>query len=473
MGRGGNAGRGFNRNLTEGVVTVRFDDSLPIFAKIIAELLGDQILIAGTILRDAVGRLTFYANDDLDEAVSAKVHDRVHVELGSYAGPDRVLVGRSDYGWSIVFDDKRKARINVDGRRISLVDRRLVGADWLRAPAPASLPPSRFVFSSIKGGVGRSTALSVAAADLASRGYRVLVIDLDMEAPGLGAMLLTNETLPLFGTIDALLESAIGPLDNVFLADLVGPSALADQSGKIDVIPAFGRRSIDNPGDVLAKIARAYADSVQPDGQVATILDRVRGLVDVFADSTRYDAILVDARAGLHETTASAIMGLGAEVFLFGVDEPQTFQGYSALLAHLARFADPEASVPEWLGRMTIVHAKASEAPSEQSAFAERCGNLLSETGLAPKQRALDEVPLPAGAFSDVPWNDEISDNEVLLEDEWSARDPLVITNDPNFSQFDPCRRPDLLSRKVYESSFGDFLDHINASIFAGGGGGK
>jgi hypothetical protein len=86
-------------------------------------------------------------------------------------------------------------------------------------------------------------------------------------------------TLPEFGLIDALVESGLSPLDEGFLADLVGPSALADQRGRIDVIPAFGRCSIRNPGDMLAKIARAYVDHVQSDGTVATILDQVSSLV--------------------------------------------------------------------------------------------------------------------------------------------------------------------------------------------------
>src|SRR6266571_2993520 len=46
--------------------------------------------------------------------------------------------------------------------------------------------PATFVtFYSFKGGVGRSMALINTAGILAGRGFRVLVIDLDLEAPGL------------------------------------------------------------------------------------------------------------------------------------------------------------------------------------------------------------------------------------------------------------------------------------------------
>jgi hypothetical protein len=452
------------------VMTVRFDDSLPIFARIIAAELGEATLASGVVLRDAVGRLAFFSNTYLDDAVIERTHQRIQAELGPYARTDRSLATFRDYGADTVLNDRSVVRIPVAGRRIRLVDRRLVGADWLRVPAPVPPPPPRFVFASLKGGVGRSTALSVAAADLASKGYRVLVVDLDMEAPGLGTILLDENTLPLFGTIDALVECGLGPLDQTFLADMVGPSSLADQRGRIDVVPAFGSRSVQNPGDVLAKIARAYVEGIRPDGTVSTILDHVRDLIDAFAEASRYDAIFVDTRAGLHETTASAILGLGAEVFLFGLDEPQTFQGYSALLAHLARFVNPGEPAPEWLARITMIHGKAPSDLEERAGFADKCRNLFASAGLGPSVHAVDEVQLPAGSFSDVPWNDEASDQDVLFDEQWKLREPVAILDEDTFRRFNPLHRRDLLSHRVYMAAFGDFLEHVFEIVVAEGG---
>lgn len=446
-------------------MTIRFDDSLPIFSEIIASELGNSALNEGVILRDAMGRLAFFSSIHIDQAAASRVQEYAAAKLGPYARTDRAVASSDDYGVSTVLSDPTVVRLTVRGHSIRLVDRRLVGADWLRTPVPPPAPPPRFVFASLKGGVGRSTALSVAAADLAFKGYRVLVVDLDMEAPGLGAILLDNDTLPPFGTIDALLENSFGQLDPLFLADLTGPSPYADQRGKIDVIPAFGRRSIENPGEVLAKLARAYAEGTGPDGEVITILDKVRNLIDAFSDPSRYDAILVDARAGLHETTASSILGLGAEVFLFGLDEPQTFQGYSALLAHLARFVDLTLPTPEWLNRVTMVHAKASTDAEDRAGFAEKCSDLFINSGLSPKQKPSDSVPLPAGTFSDVPWNDEISDQEVLPDEQWTPREPVAILDENGFRRFNPERRRDLLSQRVYGTAFGDFLDRITEII--------
>ncbi|MGO7565542.1 AAA family ATPase, partial [Rhizobium johnstonii] len=70
------------------------------------------------------------------------------------------------------------------------IDRRFVGADWMSPPASEFVGTKRLVFGSLKGGFGRSTALAIFAADLSRDGKKVLCIDLDLEAPGIGTMLL-------------------------------------------------------------------------------------------------------------------------------------------------------------------------------------------------------------------------------------------------------------------------------------------
>ena len=57
-------------------------------------------------------------------------------------------------------------------------------ADALPSPGP---PSNRIIaFYGFKGGAGRSLLLANTAALLAAAGRRVLVVDADLEAPGLG-----------------------------------------------------------------------------------------------------------------------------------------------------------------------------------------------------------------------------------------------------------------------------------------------
>lgn len=444
-------------------MNIRFDDSLPVMAKVLIEELGATALEAGMAVRDISGRLAFFAAETLEPQRLGRVAQRLTEALGPYARSDRVLAGASDPGAPRILQDAGFLTLEVRGARVRLLDRRLVGADWLRRPVPIAPPPSRFVFASLKGGVGRSTALAVSAAALAAKGRRVLAIDLDMEAPGLGALLLDAGTVPEFGVVDALVENGLAPLDDTFLADLIGPSALADRHGRIDVLPAFGRRSLTHPGDVLAKLARAYAEDLRADGTQATLLDQVRELVDRLADVRRYDAILVDARAGLHETTASAILGLGAHVFLFGLDEPQTFQGFEFLLAHLARLTIPEGA-SGWLERLTMVQGRAPHDGDLRSGFADRCRLMFEAAGLTRNIGRPVEVQLPAEPFHDVPWEDTsplLTDDDLLPWDDLSMRQPLAILDDPRYRNFAPATRRDLLEDAVYRATFGTFVDQV------------
>ncbi|HJU16327.1 MAG TPA: AAA family ATPase [Stellaceae bacterium] len=447
-------------------MAIRFDDSLPTLVRIISERMGSEILSSGVILRDTTGRLAFFIDKPIDEATIEKLSASLRIALGGYARTDRIVASKDDFGVADILGDSSAQIVRVGDHTLRLLDRRLVGIDWLRAPSPAAPPPPRFVFSSLKGGVGRSTALAVAAAHLAARGQRVLAVDLDMEAPGLGALLLDEITVPEFGLIDALVENGLSPLDDTFLADLVGPSELTGRYGRIDVIPAFGRRSLNNPGDILAKIARAYTERILEDGTTLTLLDQVRGLIDIFSESKRYDVVLIDSRAGLHETTAAAVLGLGAEVFLFGLDEAQTFQGYSALFAHFARFLPAEGTIPEWVDRITMVQGRAPQDPDHRTVFGEKCQALFNL--IRPSQGSSQtSVPLPAEPFRDVPWDEDVKDEELTLDDTLNARETIAILEDDRFRLFQPSTRRELLSEPVYQSSFGVFLNRVSEAFEA------
>lgn len=444
-------------------MAIYFDDSLPALAATVVEVLGQQALADGLVLRDTTGRLAFLSAKKL-RASDAKVLSRnLAKKLGPYARTDRVVGDVEDIGVRDLFDEGNAVPMAIGTHRLRLIDRRLVGADWLRSPEPASTHPPRFVFSSLKGGVGRSTALAVTAVALAQRGRRVLAIDLDLEAPGLGSFLLEPATLPEFGFIDALVEIGFNSLDERFLADLVGPSAISQNTGRVDVIPALGKKSLANPGEVLAKISRAYTETTDENGKTITISDQIRRLVSLFADSGSYEAILIDARAGLHETTPASILGLGAEVMLFGIDEPQTFQGYSILLAHMASFLDNVTFPPEWLERMTVVQAKAPADPTARIGFQERIESLFADAGLGRKaEQPTGRVPIPAEPFGNVPWDDDLGDDELFVEQvEWLP--PIIaVLDDPRFRHVGHMRWLDLLNDDLFRSSYEALLHRVD-----------
>ncbi|HVJ91660.1 MAG TPA: hypothetical protein VM580_17780, partial [Labilithrix sp.] len=309
---------------------------------------------------------------------------------------------------------------------------------WLQPPTAVVKRPPRFVFASLKGGVGRSTAISVVAAEAARSGRNVLVVDLDLEAPGVGAILLTPDRLPELGTLDYLVARNFGPYRGAVDA-LVGTSPLTAGSGLVDVSPVAGSSSLRHPQNVLGKIARGSIEGEGEDGTPLTLTDKIASLLSELEARRSYDLVLVDARAGLAELTAGPILGLGAHVLLFGTAQRQTFEGYRYLFAHLATLVG-EGQPSPW-GRLKMVHAKAGTVDSMRR-YRDEFWELFA-TYLYEEQEGLEE-------FNSGPDYPE------------AAHYPLVTLNDLAFADWDPSEDASKLDAKYYERTFGDLISFVN-----------
>ncbi|CAO4132880.1 hypothetical protein OFEAOIEE_LOCUS603 [Methylorubrum extorquens] len=282
-------------------------------------------------------------------------------------------------------------------------------------------------------------------------------MDLDVEAPGLGSMLLTPETTPPAGLLDYFVEANLGQSPDDMFPNLVAPSWLGAGEGIIDVIPALGSSTEKYPENVLAKIARAYVGSA--DGQSDGVSFRLRALLEYASSIRRYDVIFIDARAGLHETTGAALLGLGAHVLLFGVSQPQTFAAYNILLANLA-IVQPD----EWEGLVSVVQAKSRANVESQRDFAEKFRRMLTDRLAAkPVEVAVDLERLRT--VFDVEWIDgsEESDKtaEATLTENGEQFSVSHILESEMFRDFDPLTEPDRLASTVYTAVYGSFLNMI------------
>ena len=429
---------------------VLFDDALPALIEILTEWGGESFVEHGTVLRDATGRLVFFAADD--ESHADLLGRRIAERLGAYAREDRPVVYPSEDGASPVLTSIERIPVKVGEQYCHLVDRRIVGAGWLAEPiATAASGPPRLVFASLKGGVGRSTALAVTAADLARRGRNVLVIDLDLEAPGLGHLLLEDDRLPDYGVIDYLVEDGVGGVSKDLLGRFVGTSQLTSSSGgMVEVMPAIGRKSEDVPENILAKLSRAMIEDVTESG-IASVGQQVSSMIDRIAARGSYDAVLVDSRAGLAELAAPAVIGLGATVLLFGTAQRQTIEGYRALFAALQLLAQRDAEQgrnAEWRLALRPVYAKAGLNADTAKRFRDDIYELYSEYLYDAESE--DEV----GA--------QITSLRFTQQDDSAPHAPLMIPFNQTFVDFDPSRDPNQLTAAFYEQSFRPFLDAID-----------
>lgn len=434
---------------------VFFDESLPVFVKAVSREFGAKALEDGLVVRDTSGRLRFVSAEAAPSSdVRTRREARIAGVLGAYGRLDRVLAFRDDPGAALLLGDATSFSVQQDSLRFRLLDRRIVGSAWVDPPREESSGPPMIVFASVKGGVGRSTALAVTASDLARRGKNVLVIDLDLEAPGLGDLLLDDERRPAYGTVDYLVENGLGGVPDQRLSDFSGTSHLtAAGGGRIDVIPAFGRQADSHPENMLPKLSRAMIEDIGVEGTPVPVTAQIANMIERFAARETYDAILLDSRAGLSELAAPAILGLGANVLLFGTAQRQTIRDYCAMFAAFKLLAERDRRAgrrAEWRLLLKAVHAKAT----------------LDESTAARHRDELYEL------FADNLYDadDDQQDNAVTfdIDDEQAPHWPLVIPFTQNLIDFDPVRASGHLSTAFYEQAFRPFLTGVDSIIATG-----
>jgi len=434
---------------------VRFDEALDVAIKAIRAQLGSRTGSI-TLVRDVAGQLTAVLdNDAIGNGEWCPLANTLNERLGPFSpGPRRVLLRKSD-----LIDEQdvlnSPDRVPVpDAEDTWLVDRLLTNQDWLRKPRLVRSPLPLAVAFSLKGGVGRSTALAALAWHLARQGKKVLAIDLDLEAPGLGSLLL--DELPDYGLVDWLVEALVGQPDSVFLQDCLARSAVAkDSAGIVQVMPAFGRRT----RDYVAKVGRVFFPGLSPDGTEQGLAERLATLVSLLGERDEPpDVVLLDARAGLQDIGAAAVTQLGAEVFLFARDEPQSWHAYRLLLEHLAKSKGVAYGMPDqdlrWRLKMVAAQVDKTEGAlaSWVEASYEACSALYDD-----ESRTRDDGP-PAQTFA--------------RDDPAAPHYPLPVYFDGGLrgvALADSAERPPW---PVVEAVFGAFLAAATARLLPEGDGG-
>ncbi|XXY54237.1 hypothetical protein WME91_24205 [Sorangium sp. So ce269] len=214
---------------------------------------------------------------------------------------------------------------------------------WPYVPGRSPLVISFYGF---KGGVGRTTALAAFALYAAEQlAKNVAVVDLDLEAPGIGSLLLGEEdiseedpaytdnqreiTLDL-GVVDFLLEQRIGRTPSLPLSRFYVGSPHVTGTGSIRVVPA-GR--LDHR--YLEKLGRVDVHGLVEPGQ--PVREPLLELLKRLRDELTPDVILLDVRAGLHDLGGVSLSGLSHLELIFAVHSPQTWAGLPMVLEHLGR----------------------------------------------------------------------------------------------------------------------------------------
>ena len=186
-------------------------------------------------------------------------------------------------------------------------------------------------FYSFKGGVGRTMALVNAAVTLALRGRRVLVVDFDVEAPGLDTfdVLRTREEVP--GVID-------------FVTHYLESGQAPDVTDYVDACPEIGEA-----GGQLWIMPSGKSDSYASNfNQVdwGELYDRRDGyllfedLKEQWNHVLRPDYVLIDSRTGHTDTCGICTRQLPNSVVVFFFPNEQNLRGLEEVVRDIRSEAD-------------------------------------------------------------------------------------------------------------------------------------
>ncbi len=207
-------------------------------------------------------------------------------------------------------------------------------------------------FYSLRGGVGRSTALAYTARILAKKGYTVLCVDMDLEAPGLTALFNKEaEIKEGQGLLSILLELDQGNQPNI--QDHI---IRISETDELYCLPA---------GLPNANYA-SWLNLIDPSNWYREEKNPLHDLIDNLSHKLSFkpDVILLDARTGITPLNGPLLFDLADLAIIVFFPHPQSKTGTEALVRALlaSKTMRPEKRLtPE--PRFLISPIPASKAP--------------------------------------------------------------------------------------------------------------
>jgi MinD-like ATPase involved in chromosome partitioning or flagellar assembly len=311
---------------------LHFDEAKHAALQALQKWLADTDVVERALLvRDLFGRfrLALWGADKVNEQA---LTDTLAQACGSWWTGEIKSMHRDDKVTRRLYDEVAAQAQPVAGApRLLVLERHRTRTGWFAdedAPlwaAPESGPPI-VVFYSFKGGLGRSTCLASFAIQRARTGERVVVLDLDLDSPGIGRVLASDPQglTSSWGVVDFLVEQAPAEAP---LADYFHRCDRVAGSGELIVFPA-GR--VDEAyADKLARVDMEGAETAAKSA-LGTLLARVRG-------DLKPQWILLDARTGLSDSAGRLLSGFAHLHVLLGTTQDQSWQGLNRVLDRLGK----------------------------------------------------------------------------------------------------------------------------------------
>ena len=175
-------------------------------------------------------------------------------------------------------------------------------------------------FYSYKGGVGRTIALIETAYNLAKAGKRILLLDLDIEAPSLHnifADIVNHPTNGIaYGIVEYLYRKTVQKQEDISVDQIFCPLELQNIPGEIYLIPALKKMN----KEYIYQIERLQTLQLQEQDTFNEIFHFVKTVLNV-------DTIMIDTRAGFNKWGSLSLLTLSDQVIFIAYANSENIEG--------------------------------------------------------------------------------------------------------------------------------------------------
>ncbi len=199
-------------------------------------------------------------------------------------------------------------------------------------------------FYSFKGGVGRTTATILTALLLARQGKKVMIVDFDLEAPGL-ASIFANQSddaqslLAVKGFVDFLIDydSNQGNFDKINLDDYYfrknEQSLVGTEGGELIIVPAI---ATDGSGSssYINKLSKANIKFTNSKNYTPDFF------LKKMEEKLNPDYILIDTRTGINDVGGLVFNRYAEIIFLLFFGNQQNMFGLESILPELVKLKE-------------------------------------------------------------------------------------------------------------------------------------
>lgn len=336
------------------------------------------------MIRNIFGRISLYIqpnNDLFDVGIVDETTKQIQKEIGDEWVETIELLSSDSFISQLI----KEETIEKYEKNIYFCERHLTRLNWFnpnksinQRDSVLNNKKSKIVtFYSFKGGLGRTTSLVLTALFLVRFGKKVVLVDFDLEAPGLSTLLQPeNNEFPRFGVVDFLLEYQIYKNSNYslnideYIYSIQDKELVGTKGGELYILQAANLNA-DNIDTYMEKISRidfgtpVYQNEDNP----------IKNMFIQISEQLDPDFIFLDARTGIHDVGGLTLIRMSDLGILIFYGNEQNYAGMRLVLPRVIKI-----ELPFFLINGPVPLSE-SEKEEEEQYFIERSYSIFLESG--------------------------------------------------------------------------------------------